>query len=1573
MAKKLLKLTTLLSILIVVLMLTGCPKPEVFYTLTINAENGTVTANPQSETGKYAKDTNVELTANPAAGWVFSKWVINGTDVTGNPTTVKMDADKVVTAVFEEIPPVEYTLTINVTGNGTVAAVPASADNKYEEGTDVQLTPTPAAGWKFVKWVIGGVESTDVPKTVTMNADTTVEAVFEEEIPVVKYTLTVNVTGNGTVAAVPASADNKYEEGTAVQLTPTPADGWEFEKWVIGEVESAEVPKTVTMNADITVGAVFKEIVGPAPKIVNLSLTTEDFMVLQPCTTNLEIRFQVKVDDPDGDLTAAEYIVKHVTSGLFYKVAIPEDNWGAPWIYTISQTTLKNGIGNPIPGGEYEITVTATDANGSSASDSIAFFVKNSLSVLEEVELDIEGSQITIVDGYCLVSEGLPAKVEATISYDSKITARVYLVNTDFVGTLEEMLTFGDLIAEHVFTTESQTTETVIIELPDLMPLMDIGEEYNLVVLLFTPECGALGCVDCGIEDWDVLDCDLVKNPDPYLECLPCECENPCDPCFKGYEPGLLIGNLLVTNPAEFEITLTINETVFTNEDFTFVEDPEDGTLEVRILIEEGMVTPELSGETDLYWTVVTPTDVELDATCTVVIDFEKPEAEIVIENCCVNEGITETTFSVTFSDNVGLQRGKLWVDGATLVLPDGKTPGNWFALSGTEVTVEGTIKDIDGPYTLHAEVEDDYCIVEEYEKECGINVPPLVDFGPWCHFIDCPPVCWSEEIELYWGIVDEQGDFTHFEIVVSHGSVDTYDPQQLEGHVTWTLGAIDCETVTATIVVYDDCEGTVNSKTKDWTSPYPMDNVEPEIELTFADCGEPEECATSAVLAWDASDACLDFVVIAVKQGYLDWPDEGLIVDKATLDKLDMDEAMSIYATTTAAGTIDWIFEDAVDCEYLEAIAIAVDTCGNYSYDELISENVIDNMEPFVALGVFGLGYNALTVGEVIGSEAEFDLDKFIDEGFFDGELCTDATCLMLVWIVAENCVDDVWLTTNYPLNPCGNEIMERPVGNYTYDPKHLSLWWDTFTPEDCYLLDRDVTIGLIPFCLPLIDCDTFEATLTADDISDCTDEVSDYASITVDNVPPETTLEWDLTPCSTEVTLTWSMTDNSFPCTICDDGGCEIGWLDLYVDGYFFGYASIMTDGTTAWYEVFDSSYSEVSVPDGWEIEFDPVTLTYAGTITGEDENLDCVEIEVEFYAFGCCCYLEESYGEPNESLYMVVDNVKPVLEVELPDLVVEPLKFCKDEFTTKNATATIEATVTDTCFDELVVEVTHGKLPNGLKVWTTDVEGFHSLVWDLKELDGKLLDCTEVTLTVTAYDEAGCEPTEFATSFKIDNMPPDITFTNDPLGDPCGAEFVDLDYCIDDLCLTCGDCTTIAVAYIEVSSTDTKYPITAECGCEVPLCGTFRWYLEDIDCGETLVATLVAWDTSGNISEKGIVIGNVDNKAPVVNTFTFDLIDTITWDATDNCFDSISIWVSHGTLPDISVFPQANFEAAQYVPPSFTDQGITFEPAGTTTWDLSSMTAPGTVTMTLAAYDECCNETVVATSFWYEGPQG
>jgi len=160
-------------------------------------------------------------------------------------------------------------------------------------------------------------------------------------------------------------------------------------------------------------------------------------------------------------------------------------------------------------------------------------------------------------------------------------------------------------------------------------------------------------------------------------------------------------------------------------------------------------------------------------------------------------------------------------------------------------------------------------------------------------------------------------------------------------------------------------------------------------------------------------------------------------------------------------------------------------------------------------------------------------------------------------------------------------------------------------------------------------------------------------------------------------------------------------------------------------------------------------------------------------------------------------------------------------------------------------------------------------------------------------------------------------------------------------------------------------TRIPITAVCGCEVPLIGSIVWTLPEVDCRETLVATLVAWDTAQNKATLAEEIGGVDNKAPVVDSFAFDGVDELSWVATDNCFDSIAIYVSHGTLPDITLNPQDTFTLAQegYVPKVYSDMGLSFDEDGTTTWDLTGVPNGTTLVATLIAYDDCCNETVVS----------
>ena len=112
------------------------------------------------------------------------------------------------------------TLTVTKDGSGTVTQDPEPVLGKYEKGTVVTLTATPAAGWTF------GAFSGDVtggsPATVTMDGDKSVTATFTQN----SYTLTVTKVGNGTVAKAPDQAT--YHYGDVVTLTATADAGWTF-------------------------------------------------------------------------------------------------------------------------------------------------------------------------------------------------------------------------------------------------------------------------------------------------------------------------------------------------------------------------------------------------------------------------------------------------------------------------------------------------------------------------------------------------------------------------------------------------------------------------------------------------------------------------------------------------------------------------------------------------------------------------------------------------------------------------------------------------------------------------------------------------------------------------------------------------------------------------------------------------------------------------------------------------------------------------------------------------------------------------------------------------------------------------------------------------------------------------------------------------------------------------------------------------------------------------------------------------------------------------------------------------
>ena len=216
------------------------------YTLTLNANNGTITPNPTG--GTYDDGTSVTLTATPNAGYEFTGWSGDASGTT-NPLTITMDADKTVTATFARI---QRTLTLNAT-NGSVATNPNPTGGTYDDGTSVTITATPDAGYEFVGWS-GDAAGMTNPINITMDADKTVTAVFQ----IIKRTLSLNST-NGTITANPNPVNGNYDDGTVVTLTAVPDAGYEFVEWT-GDLSGTTNPLTITMDADKTVTAIFARI-----------------------------------------------------------------------------------------------------------------------------------------------------------------------------------------------------------------------------------------------------------------------------------------------------------------------------------------------------------------------------------------------------------------------------------------------------------------------------------------------------------------------------------------------------------------------------------------------------------------------------------------------------------------------------------------------------------------------------------------------------------------------------------------------------------------------------------------------------------------------------------------------------------------------------------------------------------------------------------------------------------------------------------------------------------------------------------------------------------------------------------------------------------------------------------------------------------------------------------------------------------------------------------------------------------------------------------------------------------------
>lgn len=237
-------------------------EPTEEYPIEVNADSGgSVTVydgdktynltGSESWSKEYESGTVIELDASPDSEYEWVNW--SGDIKTSDRSTqVTLDQQLQVNANFkeeEEPDPTYYDLNVDVQGSGKVDLSPSGGT--YESGTTVSLTAVSESGWAFDHWE-GDISGTSEGKTVTMDSNKTITAVFQRK----EYTVSTSSSGNGTINLSPSGGT--YESGTEVEARANPEEGWEFDYWE-GDISGETRNKSFTVNSDRSIQANFVE------------------------------------------------------------------------------------------------------------------------------------------------------------------------------------------------------------------------------------------------------------------------------------------------------------------------------------------------------------------------------------------------------------------------------------------------------------------------------------------------------------------------------------------------------------------------------------------------------------------------------------------------------------------------------------------------------------------------------------------------------------------------------------------------------------------------------------------------------------------------------------------------------------------------------------------------------------------------------------------------------------------------------------------------------------------------------------------------------------------------------------------------------------------------------------------------------------------------------------------------------------------------------------------------------------------------------------------------------------------
>ena len=226
--------------------------------------------------GSYDEGTQVTVGVDPntiAEGYELTTWIVNDREIPAieGIYTYSFEITSA-TEVIAILTQVKHIVTTNVTTNNDHddhSGGYVTGAGTYNEGAECTITAFANKNFIFMGWLIDGVEPSEGrlsnPYIFTVAKDTEIIAEFITNTPTeFEVTTGVHPDNSGIV-----TGGGIYSAGTEVEITATPNNGYEFDKWMINGQEVSQesagergsVTKTITVNVNTTVIAYFKAVV----------------------------------------------------------------------------------------------------------------------------------------------------------------------------------------------------------------------------------------------------------------------------------------------------------------------------------------------------------------------------------------------------------------------------------------------------------------------------------------------------------------------------------------------------------------------------------------------------------------------------------------------------------------------------------------------------------------------------------------------------------------------------------------------------------------------------------------------------------------------------------------------------------------------------------------------------------------------------------------------------------------------------------------------------------------------------------------------------------------------------------------------------------------------------------------------------------------------------------------------------------------------------------------------------------------------------------------------------------------